>query len=152
MATDPDPETTVTGYLSADHDRLDALLEELTALVAAGDLAPAARLLVGFAAGLGRHIRLEDELLFPTFERVTGHDGPTAVMREEHRMIEEHLAGMEAALASRDPAAFTLERAALVAVLGDHNVKEEAIVYPLTDDHLPDGARARLVAELRAFR
>ncbi|MBE7447775.1 MAG: hypothetical protein HS111_02435 [Kofleriaceae bacterium] len=52
---------------------------------------------------------------------------------------------MEAALASRDPtAAFTLERAALVAVLGDHKTREEAaIVYPLRDDHLPDAPRAR---------
>jgi hemerythrin-like domain-containing protein len=37
------------------------------------------------------HARKEDEALFPAIERVIGAaDGPTAVMREEHREIHSH--------------------------------------------------------------
>jgi len=145
-------EDTVYGYLSADHDRLDALLADACAIVRGGDLATAARLLDKFVSGLRRHIRLEDDVLFPTFERITGlTSGPTEVMREEHRMIEHHLDEMVAALAQHDGAAFAAETAALLAVLEDHNEKEEAVVYPMTDGRLADDERSRLVAALRAF-
>lgn len=153
MATAPDPEHTVTGYLSADHDRLDDLLLEVTDLVAAGHFDDAGKILASFAAGLRRHIRLEDEVLFPTFEQATGMTGgPTVVMRSEHRSIEGHLDAAVAAVAARDTAGFAEAKADLLEVLGDHNVKEEEIVYPMTDTHLPDDERRRLVASLRAFR
>jgi hemerythrin-like domain-containing protein len=148
-----DPEHTVTGYLSIDHDRLDDLLAEVTDLMAAGHGEEAARIVAGFAAGLRRHIRLEDELLFPTFDRLTGMTGgPTTVMREEHRAIEGFLTALVDAVERHDRAGFAREKADLIGVLGDHNAKEEAIVYPMTDSHLPEDERRRLVATLRGFR
>jgi hemerythrin-like domain-containing protein len=37
-----------------------------------------------------RHARKEDEALFPALERAFGtHEGPTAVMRQEHRAIHD---------------------------------------------------------------
>ena len=43
------------------------------------------------ATRLLRHARKEDEALFPALERVFGAtDGPTAVMRQEHRAIHDH--------------------------------------------------------------
>lgn len=148
-----DPENTVHGYLAADHDRLDALLAEACAQVRGGDVAAGARTLEAFAAGLTRHIRLEDEALFPAFERVTGiARGPTTVMREEHRMIERHLAQMVAALVCGDTGAFAAERVAMLDVLGGHNEKEEAVIYPMTDARLSADERIKLVATLRAFR
>lgn len=151
--TSPDPETSVTGYLSTDHDRLDQLFADADQRVMAGDFAGAAPILAQFASGLRRHIRLEDEVLFPTFERVTGMaDGPVEVMRYEHRAIELHLEQMVAAVDERDRGAFVAEKVAMLGVLGDHNDKEEAIIYPLTDAHLPPDERVRLVASLRSFR
>src|SRR5512134_2476165 len=42
------------------------------------------------ATRLLRHARKEDEALFPALERVLGtSDGPTAVMRQEHRAIHD---------------------------------------------------------------
>ncbi len=144
---------TVNGYLSADHDRLDRLLAEASERLRAGDVAVAAQVLAEVAGGLRRHIRLEDELLFPTFDRVTGmNGGPTAVMRQEHRAIERHLELMVAAVDRHDLGAYADEKLAMLDVLGDHNDKEEAIVYPMTDAGLPEGERAALVASLRAFR
>ncbi len=153
MMTSADSEHTVNGYLAADHDRLDDLLVEVTDLIAAGDFDQADRILARFASGLRRHIRLEDDVLFPTFEQVTGMaSGPTTVMRDEHRAIEQHLDALVTAVEHRDRATFSTERAAMLAVLGDHNAKEEAIIYPMTDANLPDAQRVQLVARLRAFR
>lgn len=153
MSTTHDAEHTVTGYLSADHDRLDELLVGVDGLVAGGQFEDAGRVLGSFAAGLLRHIRLEDEILFPTFERLTGMTGgPTVVMREEHRAIERHLEAAVAAVGERDAPGYTAAREALLEVLGEHNEKEEAIIYPMTDGHLEEPARRQLAADLRAFR
>ena len=105
-----------------------------------------------FVAGLTRHIRLEDEVLFPRFERVTGMtSGPTTVMRQDHRLIEKVLAGLTEALDARDRSGFAALHGELLAILGPHNHKEEAVIYPRTDQALDDEARRRLVAELRRF-
>jgi len=142
----------VMGYLAADHDRLDELLIETCRLVDAGDLAAAGKTFATFAAGLTRHIGLEDELLFPRFERATGMtSGPTTVMRREHRVIEDLLAGMTGALGAGDAATFGTLHRELIDVLEPHNHKEEHVIYPMTDEALDDDARVRLVAQLRAF-
>ena len=143
----------VNTYLSDDHDRIDALLADAVRLVSAGDFDAARPIFASFRAGLERHIRLEDEVLFPLFDRVTGHrGGPTEVMRREHRLIEAALRGMVSALDARDVAGFTGQREELLAVLAPHNDKEEAVIYPMTDQALDDTERARVVASLRAFR
>src|SRR5262245_9518428 len=78
----------ITRYLSWDHDRLDGLLGEVTRHVEDGHFVQASSIFSTFDQGLRRHIRLEEELLFPLFECRTGmRNGPTAVMRNEHRQI-----------------------------------------------------------------
>ena len=145
---------TVSEALAWDHDRLDALEREAFAARDRGDAAEAIRLFDAFARGLDRHIAIEEALLFPAFEAATGHSpaaGPTAVMREEHRVIRALLAEIAAEL--RDPAASPVDRRrSLGDVLGDHNGKEEEILYPMTDAALGAEAADRLVAEMQAFR
>ena len=125
----------VAEALGWDHDRLDAL--EVAAIEAwgAGDTRAAARLHLRFAFGLRRHIRFEESVLFPEFERVSGMPadrGPTEVMRVEHRAIEVLLEDVWEAVASGvRPAEPT--RAALRALLHQHNVKEESVLYPILD-------------------
>ena len=125
----------VTDALGWDHDRLDAL--EMGAMKAwdAQDTRNATRLHLRFAFGLQRHIRFEESVLFPEFERVSGmapDRGPTAVMRDEHRAIEALLEDVkEAAAMGVRPAETTREE--LRALLHDHNVKEEQVLYPMLD-------------------
>lgn len=153
MATADDAEPTITSYLSFDHDRLDRLLVDAAAHVTAGHFDQARPVLNRFITLLLRHIRLENELLFPTFDRVAElPDGPTRVMRMEHREIEALLDALSAAVDRRDGAGFATAHAGLLGVLGDHNAKEEAIIYPMTDRHLPPDERSRMVATLRTFR
>jgi len=147
------PTDTVMHYLADDHDRLDGLFADAVRLVEAGDHAMAGPTLASFVAGLVRHIRLEEEVLFPRFEHATGMvSGPTTVMRREHRLIENVLTGLTEALEAGDRAAFAALRGELLAILEPHNEKEEAVIYPMTDAALDDEARGLLVAELRRYR
>ena len=124
----------VSDALGWDHDRLDAL--EVAAMEAwgAGETRAAARLHLRFVFGLLRHIRFEESVLFPEFERVSGmpDHGPTEVMRVEHRAIEALLEDLRKAVASGVPPAEPT-RADLRALLHEHNVKEENVLYPMLD-------------------
>jgi regulator of cell morphogenesis and NO signaling len=75
-----------------------------------------------FAADIGAHARLEDELLFRELEReLPAHGGPLAVMRAEHEEIE----ALTGALTAGDPRA--VER--LERVAADHFLKEENVLF-----------------------
>lgn len=127
----------ITRYLSWDHDRLDGLLSEATRHVERGEMTQARSIFLTFDDGLRRHIRLEEELLFPLFESRTGmRNGPTVVMRAEHRVIEGELTRMRAGLDVGDASEYATGLANLHCVLGPHNVKEEQVLYPTTDDML----------------
>lgn len=142
---------TVSGYLGDDHRRLDALFADTAKLVAAADYAAAAARFAEFATGLDRHIEQEEQILFPVFEQATGMtQGPTTVMRHEHVAIRALLVEIRAAIAEGERARFQAAAQELGAVLGDHNMKEERILYPMTDraagPGLPD-----LVRRMQAF-
>jgi iron-sulfur cluster repair protein YtfE (RIC family) len=140
---------TVTRYLSWDHDRLDGLLGEVTRRVEAGDLKQAGSLFEAFDSGLRRHIRLEETILFPLFEQRTGRStGPTTVMRVEHRAIEAQLLRMRQALDIGDAAEYGGGLGMLHEVLGAHNLKEESVLYPTTDDLLDPEERLDFVDRL----
>ena len=143
----------VNEALSWDHDRLDTLEQAAFKKRAAGELQAAGDLYAAFAAGLRRHIGFEEELLFPAFEERSGFPptaGPTAVMRAEHREIQALLSRIEAGIT--DAAAPVEElRRRFHAVLGDHNVKEEEVLYPGTDEMLGAEEADRLVSRIQRF-
>ena len=143
----------VAEALAWDHDRLDALEQRAFAQRAAGDHAGAAAMYGEFALGLRRHIGFEERILFPEFEARAGlppDAGPTAVMRFEHREIESLLARIAARVG--DPGApVEAARAELLGILGDHNLKEEHILYPGTDDMLGSEGADRLVQQIQGY-
>lgn len=143
----------VNEALSWDHDRLDELESAAFERRAGGDLAAARELFCDFAAGLRRHIGFEEELLFPAFEEKAGMpptEGPTAVMRAEHREIETLLGRIEAAIGEPGSPAEAL-RGDLKMVLDEHNFKEEQVLYPATDDLLGGGEADRLVERMQRY-
>ena len=138
-------------FLGEDHRRLDALFEALVQLAIQkpeSRQGKALHLYREFRAGLQRHIRAEEELLFPAFESVTGMvGGPVMVMLREHREIEVVLGEIETRLqAGESP---EMLAASLRGVLGPHNVKEESVLYPMTDANLAPAERADLVRRIR---
>lgn len=144
---------TVNETLSWDHDRLDDLEARAFAARDRGDLAQAAALMSAFAFGLRRHIRFEEELLFPEFESrlsLSPEMGPTAVMRDEHREILGFLDRLERAMGDGASNVDSL-RHGLHSVLGNHNLKEENIVYPGTDQAMSPLERDTLVERIQAL-
>lgn len=124
----------VTGYLQGDHERLDAIALEVDRLAAGESFVEARRRFGEFACGLGWHIDVEEQVLFPAFEEKTGMTrGPTTVMRAEHVDIRERMRHVTAALEASDAAATKAALGELTALLGAHNVKEERMLYPMTD-------------------
>ena len=147
----------VTAYLQADHKRLDGLMNITRASVEAGDMEGATRYFSEFRAGLMRHIKIEEGLVFPEFEDATGLErstGPTGVMRHEHAEIIRLLDLIRDLFSGEQAIAVEFERlrGALVAVLRAHNEKEERIVYPMTDRMVPQERLQGLLEGMRAFR
>ena len=133
------------------------------------------------ATRLLRHARKEDEALFPAMERAFGTtEGPTMIMREEHRAIHEH-AGMFRetlhelnevehpaivaggatlrALAEQGGSAAALAGTGeeIVSLLDLHFGKEEQILFPmartvLSDDELTEVGRQMEAIEAAVLR
>jgi regulator of cell morphogenesis and NO signaling len=145
----------VSEYMAWDHDRLDAILVKAADSLAEGDMSGARRFFGEFRTGLLRHIRMEEDVLFPAFEQATGmvSGGPTAVMRMEHREIQRILEAMRAYLDAGEITASGFEalRQSLLGVLGEHNAKEEHVVYPMTDHRHTAEERDTIVRKMQAI-
>ena len=147
----------VMAYLQADHERLDGLIETARTSAHGGDMDSAARHFSEFRDGLLRHIRIEEEMVFPEFERATDLDpasGPTGVMRHEHVEITRLLDLIHDLFSGPRPGAEAFERlhGTLVPLLQEHNAKEERILYPMTDRMVAPPRLKDLVNRMRAFR
>ena len=144
---------TVSEYLQQDHRRLDAIVSEVVRLADSGSFPEAVTRFAEFACGLNRHIDAEENVLFPTFEKMTGMSGgPTTVMRVEHVEIRRWMGLGAAALDARDVAGVKRAVSGLTGVLSVHNMKEEQILYPMTDQ-AAGGERERddLVRRMQAL-
>jgi hemerythrin-like domain-containing protein len=136
--------------------------------------------LAGLLMGdLSRHAAKEDEILFPAIEAALGSsEGPTAVMRAEHRGIHacgeryrEVLAGLrldgsvgaKASGQAQGPGAETPGVAPAAAqalaenlrelgdLIGVHFEKEEVILFPLAESLLPLEEQLALGARLKSY-
>ena len=96
-------------------------------------------------AELPPHFAKEEEALFPVMEAVAGPAfPPVEIMKEEHRFLIGHFAGVQdaaAALAAAPGAAEARARAQghlvpLVATLQDHIVKEDDMLLVMASDQL----------------
>lgn len=138
---------TIKSILEADHARCDALFAEAESAVASGDWQQAAAALDLFDAALRRHLAMEEDVLFPAFEQATGNaSGPTAVMRSEHRQLRDITADAMRALEQRASDDFFAAVETMQIMMGQHNLKEEGILYPMADRLLKDRAEQLLEA------
>lgn len=140
----------ITRLVAWEHDRLDGLLVEATRQVEAGQLQHAKSLFRPFDEGLRRHIRLEEEVLFPAFEARTGvgPGGSLLPMRTEHRSIEAQLTRMRTALEVGDAAEYGEGLNHLHSMLGPHHLREEHVLCPTMDDLLSPTERLSVVDQL----
>ena len=137
-------------YLSTDHQRCDDLFAEAEAAVGRHDWAGAADKFQAFRAAMLRHLDMEEGVLFPAFEARIGHaGGPTRVMCNEHTQMRDLLASMADSLAAADEADYAGLAETLLWLMQQHNVKEEQILYPMSDHMLAD-ARSGLIERMAA--
>jgi uncharacterized protein (DUF2249 family)/hemerythrin-like domain-containing protein len=139
--------------LGEDHRRLGRIFVEVERLIASGAFAEAGRRIPEFACGMFRHIEIEERILFPEFEDVTGGEyGPTNALRADHLRIRRLLAHLEweAHAADHAACAHTLEK--LRRILIEHHVKEEETLYPMVDGGAgTEELRDQLVRRIQAF-
>lgn len=149
----PDPDRTVTDYLQTDHRRLDGIMERFSSAVREGRWADALSDFREFNLGLRRHIRIEEEVLFPAFEEKTGmvDSGPTFVMKMEHTEIKDLLERILNATEATDASTVSNASNGLINILTDHNMKEEHILYPESDSFLSDSERVQVVKKSQAI-
>lgn len=126
--------SSIADFLSAHHRDCDEMYASAEAAVAKADWAAADKKATRFAQSLEGHFAMEEEVLFPAFEEATGMaGGPPAVMRAEHAQMRQLLASMQAALAARDATAWLSAGETLLMMIQQHNMKEEGILYPMSD-------------------
>jgi hemerythrin-like domain-containing protein len=132
-------------FLTSDHRHCDEAFVGAEEAVARRDWESASAALREFADATERHLRREEDLLFPAFEAATGMtSGPTAVMRSEHAHMRRLLSSLEQALVARDRDEFLGAAETLLMLMQQHNAKEESILYPMADRVLHARAEALL--------
>lgn len=145
--------TTLAGYMQTDHLRLDAIMSRYKKALGAGQWSEALSHFKEFDLGLRRHIKVEEELLFPAFEAKTGMKdaGPTMVMKMEHEEIRDILTRVLEATGAEDTDAAKEASDALINYLGDHNMKEEHVLYPELDACLNDAEVVESIKKAQVF-
>ena len=98
---------------------------------------------------LGSHARIEENLLFPRLEPHLGQMGPLAVMRSEHRGIDDLL---EAARRENDIAALKSVIGRLLELAHGHFQKEERVLFALARQFLDEATLTELGDEWAASR
>ena len=138
-------------FFTQDHRDCDALWAEVEAAVERGDGDAARSAWIAFDKALRAHFSMEEDVLFPAFEMATGMSGgPTAVMRVEHDQMRAVLDQMAADAADGDFESVADNGDTLLMLIQQHNVKEENILYPMTEARLA-GAWAGLAARVDAI-
>ena len=142
--------STVLEFLGNDHRACDEWFASAEAAVAQGRWDSARERFAQFDAAMARHLTMEEEVLFPAFEARTGmRSGPTEVMRMEHAQMRDLLRGMADAVAAGNQDRFLGLSETLNVLMQQHNLKEENMLYPMSDQVLA-GERDDLVRAMEA--
>lgn len=142
--------TTLADALTNEHHAIDAGIEAFMERSGdvEGDVSEWAEPLLEAMRALRRHIYLEEEIVFPRIRR-----GPlmmpVMVMLREHGEIWREMDALDAALvapAQSGPRAEELVVGCrrMLALLEQHNMKEEPVIYPHLDSDMDWAAQAQL--------
>ena len=140
---------TISAYMQQNHRDCDALFVRVEASASEGNWDDAARDFDDYNNSVERHLVMEEQVLFPAFEAATGNtEGPTVIMRMEHEQMRGLLKVLKSCLDSQDQQQFLGLTETLMMLTQQHNMKEEQMLYPMTDQALSDSAA--VLAEMRA--
>jgi uncharacterized protein (DUF2249 family) len=134
----------VLEFMEADHRHIHELLADLDRAARRGERDGIVEHARHLQTALGRHIKVEEEVLLPIIaERLGSPRGPAAVLRDEHIQID---AMVKRLVEGRETAAVLSEIcASLNRMLQHHSGMEERILYAVTDLLLSESERDELV-------
>jgi iron-sulfur cluster repair protein YtfE (RIC family) len=140
----------LTDALLGEHAVLHDLFGYLRNLaVASDDIAEIRAAVATVERLLLSHAKVEEELLFPRLDPHLGQMGPLAVMRSEHRGIDELL---EAARGEPDIAALKALVGRLLELAYGHFRKEETVLFGMAQQFLGDAVLTELGEEWAVAR
>jgi hypothetical protein len=117
-----------SNWLVHDHHRYDAALDECEIAAGAGEWKEAIALFRSFLDELELHMRMEDEVVYPTVEQATGDPhGEIAELREEHEDLVRLLRDIGIILRTRDYDHFLESLVPLHRAMNKHNRHEEEV-------------------------
>jgi len=129
--------STIVDFLGSDHRACDDLFASAEGAVAQKNWDSARSLFERFQAAMARHLAMEEDVLFPAFEARTGNSmGPTQVMRMEHAQMRGLLQDMASAVADANHGRYLGLSETLNMLMQQHNLKEENMLYPMSDQVL----------------
>ena len=140
----------ISDYMNRHHKHCDDAFARAEEMAGAQNWTGLERDGATFLREMERHIRLEEELLFPAFEEKTGMtSGPTQMMRMEHDQMRGMFEQMRTAIETKDAEQYLGVAETLLILLQQHNMKEESMMYPMLDQSLGDDAPS-LLAQLES--
>lgn len=143
---------TILDFLGSDHRACDSLFAAAENSAASHKWELAGSLFQQFQQAMERHFAMEEDVLFPAFEEKTGSQGgPTTVMRMEHKQMRTLLHDMEIAVAAKDEPGYLGLSETLNMIMQQHNLKEENILYPMTDRALAE-ERGSVIANMNSVQ
>ena len=111
------------------HGRYDQLYADGENLLLDEQIEEGLESIKSFLNEMERHFQMEETVLFPTFEEISGmRQGPTQVMRMEHQQMRNLLARMSEAVSSGDREEILEVGETMMILIQQHNVKEEGIL------------------------
>ncbi|AXX94481.1 MULTISPECIES: hemerythrin domain-containing protein [Arcobacter] len=129
--------STISSFLTADHRACDEEFANLENAVASSNWEEAKVKMEKFASDLLHHFEMEEKVMFPTFEEVTGmREGPTMIMTMEHNQMRQLLNSLKEDLEKKDKNHFFGVSESLMMLMQQHNMKEEQMLYRMADAHL----------------
>lgn len=131
------PAGSVHAQLLKDHDDLDLLLARLTNAFRTDDWELASATYASFEARLTPHLRAEEELLFPDFEKFEPQE--TAELRETHRLIRNRVFELGVGVDLHQTRLTAIEE--LGALLRAHAERENQLLYRWADSGYADSSR-----------
>jgi len=131
--------TSIIEYMTNKHRECDDVFSAAESAVAKKNWTEATEKWQLFERELSLHLEAEETILFPQFEQATGmSEGPTQVMKMEHKQMRALLTSLNESLSAKDKDAFLGNSETLMVLMQQHNMKEEMMLYPMSEQHLPD--------------
>lgn len=142
--------STIVDFMGGDHRACDDLFAAAELAASQKNWDSARSLFERFQAAMTHHLAMEEKVLFPAFEARTGMSGgPTQVMRMEHEQMRGLIQEMAGAVAGADHDRYLGLSETLNMLIQQHNLKEENVLYPMSDQAL-GGERDDLLRSMQA--